>query len=84
MTLGLPFAFEICLATIGVAFLSATASVVALFYSERGGMLDYEQWMYRAKNTIENKIQSGRKFEVKYLFPGHEREALSKGDRINF
>ena len=27
-----PFAFEICLATIGAAFLSATASVVALFY----------------------------------------------------
>ena len=27
-----PFAFKICLATIGVAFLSATASVAALFY----------------------------------------------------
>jgi hypothetical protein len=27
-----PFAFEICLATIGVAFLSAVTSVAALFY----------------------------------------------------
>ena len=27
-----PFAFKICLATIGVAFLSAVTSVAALFY----------------------------------------------------
>ena len=29
---GIPFAFKICLATIGVAFFSASASVGALFY----------------------------------------------------
>ena len=29
-----PYAFEICLATIGVAFLSAVTSVAALFYFE--------------------------------------------------
>jgi hypothetical protein len=32
---GLPSAFEICLATIGVAFLSAVTSVAALFYFRR-------------------------------------------------
>ena len=31
LQLGLPFVIKICLATIGVAFFSATASVVALF-----------------------------------------------------
>ena len=41
-----PFAFEICLATIGVAFLSATTSVAALFY------------FYRKKELIMKKAIS--------------------------
>ena len=46
--------------------------------------MDYEYWMKRAELSIENEIQPGRKFEVKHLFPGHEWEALSRGDRSSF
>ena len=45
---GLPFAFKICLATIGVAFLSAAASVAALFYFYR----KKEQTMKKAISLI--------------------------------
>lgn len=46
--------------------------------------MDYEQWMKRAKLAIETKIQPGKKFEVKHLFPGHEWESLSRGERSRF
>lgn len=46
--------------------------------------MDYEYWIKRAELAIENDIQPGRKFEVKHLFPGHEWEALSRGERISF
>jgi len=46
--------------------------------------MDYESWMERAKKAIETEITSGRKFEVKHLFPGHEWEALSRGERSSF
>lgn len=47
-------------------------------------MVDYEAWMERAKITVENVIPPGRKFEVKHLFPGHEWEALTVGERKSF
>ena len=46
--------------------------------------MDYEQWMNRAEMAIKLEIITGSKFEVKHLFPGHEWEALPKGERINF
>jgi len=38
-----PFAFKICLATIGVAFLSAATSVAALFYF----MEEIKLWIWK-------------------------------------
>lgn len=46
--------------------------------------MNYEQWMSKAIATIETEIQSGRRFEVKQLFPGHEWESLSTGERRSF
>lgn len=46
--------------------------------------MDYEQWMERAKEVIETELQEGVKFEVKSLFPGHEWDALRKGERSSF
>lgn len=46
--------------------------------------MDYEQWLQRAKHTIENEIQPEKKFELKSLFPGHEWEALARGERTGF
>lgn len=46
--------------------------------------MDHEKWMEQAKETISTQIRPGSKFEVKQLFPGHEWDALSKGERISF
>ena len=46
--------------------------------------MNYEEWLEKANTIIESKIQSGKSFEVKQLFPGHEWEKLSRGDRIGF
>lgn len=46
--------------------------------------MDYEQLLQRAKETIEQQIQPNQKFEVKELFPGHEWNALSRGERCRF
>ncbi|MBQ6420685.1 MAG: DUF1413 domain-containing protein [Clostridia bacterium] len=46
--------------------------------------MDYKNWMLRAIEIIDNEIKSGQRFEVKQLFPGHEWEALSRGERSNF
>ena len=46
--------------------------------------MDYEIWSERARNAIDTKVVPGRKFEVKHLFPGHEWESLSRGERISF
>ena len=46
--------------------------------------MDYELWTARAQKAIETEIVSGKKFEVKHLFPGHEWESLSRGERITF
>ena len=46
--------------------------------------MDYELWTARAQKAIETEIASGKKFEVKHLFPGHEWEALTRGERITF
>ena len=46
--------------------------------------MDYELWTERALKTIETKMLPGKKFEVKHLFPGHEWEALSRGERSTF
>lgn len=45
--------------------------------------MNHEEWITRAKNTIEQKLPVGASFELKQLFPGHEWEALSKSDRIS-
>lgn len=46
--------------------------------------MDYEGWLGRAKITIESNIRPGVKFEVRHLFPLHEWEDLSRGERISF
>lgn len=46
--------------------------------------MDYELWMERACHALETQVAVGRKFEVKHLFPGHEWETLSRGERITF
>lgn len=46
--------------------------------------MNHEEWMALAKETIKTSIQPGIMFEVKQLFPGHEWDALSKGERISF
>lgn len=46
--------------------------------------MDYELWTERALNAIETEVIPGKKFEVKHLFPGHEWETLSRGERITF
>lgn len=46
--------------------------------------MNNEMWMARAKSIIESEIPCGVKFEVKQLFPGHEWEALSRGERTGF
>lgn len=46
--------------------------------------MNYEEWMERAKQTIDTEIQVGKKFEAKSLFPGHEWDLLSKGERSSF
>lgn len=46
--------------------------------------MDYEHLLQRAKETIERQIQPNKKFEVKELFPGHEWNALPRGERSQF
>lgn len=46
--------------------------------------MDYEGWLNRAKKTIKENMRPGVKFEVRQLFPGHEWEELSRGERISF
>ena len=46
--------------------------------------MNYEEWLGRAVQALDTHIQDGRKFEIKHLFPGHEWEALSRGERIGF
>ena len=46
--------------------------------------MDYEAWMARARAVIETELRAGDHFEVKQLFPGHEWEALSTGERRDF
>ena len=46
--------------------------------------MDYELWTELAHNAINTKIVFGTKFELKHLFPGHEWEALSRGERSTF
>ena len=46
--------------------------------------MDYEKWIRRACDTIGNNITVGTIFEVKQLFPGHEWEELSRGERSLF
>lgn len=86
LCIGKALAVSVSLATIGVCVFCAPASVGALFilYRRERDNVDYEQWLQRAKHTLENEIQPGKKFEVKSLFPGHEWEALSRGERTGF
>ena len=74
----------ISLATIGVCVFCAATSVAALFILERGEKMDYELWAEKARTAIDANVISGKKLEVKHLFPGHEWEALSRGERITF
>lgn len=46
--------------------------------------MDYELWMERACHALRTQVAVGSKFEVKHLFPGHEWESLSRGERITF
>lgn len=46
--------------------------------------MDYEQWLQKAKETIDRQISPEEKFEVKELFPGHEWNTLSRGERTGF
>lgn len=46
--------------------------------------MDYEIWTERAVKAIETQVAPGRIFEVRHLFPGHEWEALSRGERSMF
>lgn len=46
--------------------------------------MDYELWANRALKAIASDVIPGKKFEVKHLFPGHEWEALSSGERRMF
>ena len=46
--------------------------------------MDYEFWTERAIKAIDTQVLPGTKFEVKHLFPGHEWEALSRGERSTF
>ena len=46
--------------------------------------MDYEIWMKQAVNTIDSEIQMGNLFEVKQLFPGHQWDSLSRGERSSF
>lgn len=43
--------------------------------------MDYDAWLAKAKNVIITKVETGKKFELKGLFPDYEWESLSKGDR---
>ena len=46
--------------------------------------MDYEQWLQKAKETIDRQISPEEKFEVKELFPGHEWNTISRGERTGF
>lgn len=46
--------------------------------------MDYELWTERALQAIGTQIAPGKKFELKHLFPGHEWESLTTGDRRTF
>ena len=43
--------------------------------------MDYEQWFQDAVTAINTKVKLGTVFELKQLYPGHEWESLSTGDR---
>lgn len=46
--------------------------------------MDFQLWMHKATDSIENSVQPGQKFELKSLFQPCEWEQLSKGERISF
>lgn len=46
--------------------------------------MDYELWAEHALIAINTKVTVGTKFEVKHLFPGHEWEKLSRGEKTTF
>lgn len=46
--------------------------------------MDNIEWMGKAKEVIVNAIHPNQPFELKKLFPGHEWESLTAGDRRSF
>ena len=46
--------------------------------------MDYERWMGCVCETINSSLTVGSVFELKQLFPGHEWEKLSRGERSAF
>ncbi|MBQ8324075.1 MAG: DUF1413 domain-containing protein [Clostridia bacterium] len=44
--------------------------------------MNVELWLNRARLRIESSLKDGTMFELKSLFPPHEWEELSKGERI--
>lgn len=45
--------------------------------------MNYDEWVARAVNIITQQLPIGQIFELKQLFPGHEWDTLSKGERIS-
>ncbi len=46
--------------------------------------MDYEKWFDGALVVINHKLPVGRVFEAKHLFPAHEWEQLSAGEKKSF
>lgn len=46
--------------------------------------MDFEMWTQKAIITIDKKVSSKQKFQLKGLFEECEWEQLKKGERISF
>lgn len=46
--------------------------------------MNYGEWMKKAYLYLDSKVGIGQKFECKSLFPGHEWDQLSSGERKSF
>lgn len=46
--------------------------------------MDYKKWIEEAKNIINTKLEKGKSFELKSLFPEYEWGTLSAGEKRAF
>ncbi len=46
--------------------------------------MNYDEMLMQAIKTIETEIKPGERFESKNLFPGHQWNSLSNGDKRGF